>query len=79
MARFDFHKHQDGKLSEDDVGRVLRDEQAACRYAFREVAAIIGRVARINDHGGTYIGIEVIDGAKTRCVVRAFIVVEHPR
>ena len=79
MARFYFHKHQDGKLSEDHVGRVLRNEQAACRYAYREVAAVIGRVARTNDHGGTYIGIEVNDGQKTRCIVRAFIVVEHPR
>lgn len=46
---------------------------------FREVAAAIGRIARAHDHTGTYIGVEVNDGEKTRCIVRAFIVVEHPR
>ena len=79
MARFYFHTHQDGRQFEDQKGRVFRDEQAACRHAFREVAAVIGRVARTNDHAGTYVGIEVNDGENTRCIVRAFIVVEHPK
>ncbi|WP_409364834.1 DUF6894 family protein [Bradyrhizobium sp. JYMT SZCCT0428] len=46
MARFYFHKHQDGRLSEDHKGRVFPDEQAACRHALREVAAVIGRIAQ---------------------------------
>lgn len=79
MTRFYFHKHQDGKLSEDHKGRVFRNEQAACRYAFREVAAVIACVARINDHTGKFIGIEVNDGENIRCIVRAFIVAEYPR
>ena len=79
MARFYFHRHQDGRLSEDHKGRVFPDEQAACRHAFRAVAAVVGRIARTDDQTGTYVGIEVDDGERTRCVVRAFIVVEHPR
>jgi|EndMetStandDraft_4_1072995.scaffolds.fasta_scaffold724081_1 hypothetical protein len=79
MARFYFHTHQDGRLSEDHEGRVFPDEQAACRHAFREVAAVIGRIAQTEDHSGTYVGVEVNDGENTRCIVRAFIVVEHPR
>ena len=68
-----------GSHIEDRKGRSFPDEQAACRHAFREVAAIIGRTGRIDDHTGTYIGIEVNDGERERCIVRAFIVVEHPR
>ncbi|WP_458149062.1 DUF6894 family protein [Bradyrhizobium sp. UFLA05-109] len=79
MARFHFHKHQDGKLIEDHKGRSFPDEKAACRHALREVAAIIGRIGRDDGHAGTYVAIEVEDGERTRCVVRAFIVVEHPR
>ena len=79
MARFHFHKHQDGKQIEDHKGRSFPDEQAACRHAFREVASIIGRIGRSDNDAGTYVGIEVHDGDKTRCIVRAFIVVEHPR
>jgi hypothetical protein len=79
MPRFYFHVHQDGRQSEDHKGRVVPDEQAACRQAFRDVAAVIGRIGRTNDQTGTYIGIEVSDGENTRCIVRAFIVVEHPR
>ena len=79
MARFYFHKFQDGKQIEDHKGRSFPDEKAACRHAFREVAAIIGRIAQSDDHAGTYVGIEVNDGERTRCIVRAFIVIEHPR
>ena len=50
MARFYFHKHQDGKHIEDRKGRSFPDEQAACRHAFREVAAIIGRIGLTDDH-----------------------------
>jgi hypothetical protein len=62
MARFYFHKHQDGKQIEDHKGRSFPDEQAGCRHAFSVVAAIIGRTGRIDDHARTYIGIEVNDG-----------------
>ena len=49
MARFYFHTHRNGVQSEDKKGRVFRDEQAACRHAFREVAAALGRVGHTND------------------------------
>ncbi|MBR1281613.1 hypothetical protein JQ597_06150 [Bradyrhizobium sp. AUGA SZCCT0177] len=49
------------------------------RHALREVAAVIGRIAQTEDRNGRYVGVEVNDGENTRCNVRAFIVVEHPR
>ena len=76
MARFYFHRQQDGKLVEDYKGRWFPNERAACRFALRKAAAAIGRV---KDHAGTYVGIEVNDGSRTRCIVRAFITVEKPR
>ena len=76
MARFYFHRQQDGKLVEDQKGRWFPNERAACRFALRKAAAAIGRV---KDHAGTYVGIEVNDGSRTRCIVRAFITVEKPR
>jgi hypothetical protein len=79
MARFYFHKHQDGRLIEDHKGRSFPNERAACRHAFREVADIIGRIGSADDQTGTYVGIEVHGRERTRCIVRAFIVVEHPR
>jgi hypothetical protein len=45
MARFYFHKHHDGETVRRPRRAVLRDEQAACRYALREVAAVIGSLA----------------------------------
>jgi len=79
MARFHFHLHQGGRQFEDGKGRSFPNEKAACRHAFREVAAIIGQIGRADDQTGTYVGIEVHDGKRTRCIVRAFIVVEHSR
>ena len=79
MARFHFDRHQDGKQIEDRKGRSFANEQAACRHAFREVGAIIARIGRSDNQAGTYVGIDVHDGDRTRCIVRAFIVVEHPR
>jgi hypothetical protein len=75
MARFYFHRQKDGKLIEDGKGRSFPDEAAACNYALRQAAAIISQV---KDHTGTYIGIEVNDGSRTRCIVRAFIILEKP-
>ena len=76
MAQFFFHWQQNGKLTEDHTGRWFSDERAACRYAFRQAAAAIGRVKNLSD---TYVGIEVNDGSRTRCIVRASIVVEKPK
>ncbi|MFO1110424.1 MAG: hypothetical protein U1E61_14655 [Bradyrhizobium sp.] len=75
MAQFFFHRQQNGKLIEDSTGRWFSDERAACRYAFRQAAAI-GRVKRPSD---MYVGIEVNDGSRTRCIVRASIVLEKPK
>jgi hypothetical protein len=76
MARFFFHRQQSGNLIEDHKGRWFSDERAACRYAFRQAAAAIGRVKNPSD---TYVGIEVNDGSRTRCIVRALIVIEKPK
>jgi hypothetical protein len=76
MAQFFFHRQQNGKLTEDHTGRSFSDERAACRYAFRQAAAAIGRVSGLSD---TYVGIEVSDGSRTRCIVRASIVLEKPK
>lgn len=76
MAQFFFHKQQNGKLIEDHTGRRFADEKAACRYAFRQVATTIGR---IKDPSDIYVGIEVTDGSRTCCIVRASIVLETPK
>ena|SRR6516225_10502818 len=75
MARFYFHRQQDGKLIEDHKGRWFPNERAACRFAYRKAAAAIGRVKH---PAATYVGVEVNDGSRTRCIVRAFITVEKP-
>jgi hypothetical protein len=76
MARFFFHRQQNGKLIEDHTGRRFADEKAACRYAFRRAATAIGRIKNPSD---TYVGIEVTDGSRTCCIVRASIVLEKPK
>jgi hypothetical protein len=76
MAQFFFHRQQDGELIEDHTGRSFSNEQAACRYAFRQAASAIGRVKYVSD---MYVGIEVSDGSRTRCIVKAYIVVEKPK
>jgi len=76
MARFFFHRQQNGKLIEDRRGRWFADERTACRYAFRQAAAAIGRVKKLSY---TYVGIEVNDGSRTRCIVRASIVLEKSK
>ena len=76
MARFFFHRQQNGKLFEDHAGRLFSDERAACRHAFHEAAAAIGQVKNLSS---MYVGIEVSDGSRTRCIVRASIVVEKPK
>ena len=76
MAQFFFHWQQNGRLIEDHTGRRFADEKAACRYAFRQAATAIGR---IKDPSDTYVGVEVSDGSRTYCIVRASIAVEKPK
>ena len=73
MAQFYFHRQENGTLIEDHTGRWFPNEKAACSHAVRQAAAFIGGV---KDVGNTYFGIEVNDGSRTRCIVRASIVLE---
>jgi len=76
MAQFFFHRQRNGKLVEDHTGRWFSNERAACRYAFRQAAAAIGRAKNLSD---LYVGIDVNDGSRTRCIVRASIVLERTK
>lgn len=69
MGRFFLHHQQDGQFIEDLVGRRFSDQQAAYRAAFRQAAAAIGRAK-----DDLHIGIEVSDGTRTCCIVKASIV-----
>ena len=75
MKRFYFHRQLNGHLIEDQKGLRFGNEEAACRYAVRRAAAFIGKARDITD---THLGIEVSDGSRTRCIVKASIVVEKP-
>ena len=75
MEKFYFNRQLNGELIEDHKGLRFVNEEAACRYAVSRAAAFIGRVKDIAD---THLGIEVNDGSRTRCIIRASIVVEKP-
>ena len=75
MERFYLHKQLNGHLIEDQKGLRFANEEAACRYAVRRAAAFIGKARDVAD---THVGIEVSDGSRTRCIVKASIVVEKP-
>ena len=70
MGRFFLHRQQNGESIEDVVGRRYSDQQAACSAAFRLAATAIGRAK-----DDLHIGIEVSDGTRTCCIVRASIVI----
>lgn len=72
MARYFLHRQLGGEFSEDVVGRWFSDQEAACRAAFRQAATAIGRTKE-----NLHIGIEVSDGTRTCCVVRASIVIRY--
>ena len=74
MKRFYFHKQLNGKLIEDHKGREFANEEAACCYAVRLAATFIGKVT----DAIAYFGIEVSDGSRTRCIVKASIALEKP-
>jgi len=74
MPQFFFDRHESGTLIEDHIGLSFSDERAACLHAFRLVAAAIGQ---ITDPTNTYLGVEVKEGSRTQCIVRASIVFEH--
>jgi hypothetical protein len=73
MEKFYFNRHLNGELIEDRKGLRFVNEEAACRYAVRRAAAFIGRVKDIAD---THLGIEVDDGSRTRCIIKASITLE---
>ena len=73
MEKFYFDRHLNGELTRKGLRFV--NEEAACRYAVRRAAAFIGRVKDVAD---THLGIEVNDGSRTRCIIKASITLEKP-
>jgi len=74
MQTFYFHTQLDGKLTEDTTGCTLPDEEAARTKA---VGYAKDFIAKTSDVDRTYFGVEVNDGRRTRCIVRAWLVVER--
>ena len=75
MPRFYFHHRSNGQLNEDQRGLQFPNADKALAHAIRRTSDVLGRILSSTEN--TYLTIEVTNGERSLCVVRATVTIER--